>query len=200
MRIRKIKLLTTIVIFSVLFIIIDIQRIITDNSHMGQSYLKFARTYNSIELNDYHTELVIREINFDEDLLALMHIQKTSGSYWEEAINRKLLIKKNNKWQKLCNFTQKGQKTCLINKNVKSIFWNRYLSRYCDMHADYTELKNCIMYENNNRIKIPNLFYKEFTGVIHFITLLRDPINRYISEYRHVKRGCHLGKSSKSVQ
>ena len=49
--------------------------------------------------------------------------------------------------------------------------------RHCDIHAGYSELERCVRQSD----------YKN--SEMHFITILRDPIRRYLSEYEHVKRG-----------
>ena len=61
-------------------------------------------------------------------------------------------------------------------------FNNWYFSRetfswYCGVHADYTTLRNCI-----NDVKNEFKFLDKFV----FITLIRDPIKRYISEWNHI--------------
>lgn len=54
------------------------------------------------------------------------------------------------------------------------------------LHADFTELTGCVDQEldkNEGESARRRYFY---------ITLLRSPIPRYLSEFRHVKRGLHL--------
>ena len=45
-------------------------------------------------------------------------------------------------------------------------------------HFDYTGLRECV-----NKIEDES----SFKGKFHLITMLRDPINRYISEFRYIK-------------
>uniref|UniRef100_A0A2K5KX73 Heparan-sulfate 6-O-sulfotransferase n=1 Tax=Cercocebus atys TaxID=9531 RepID=A0A2K5KX73_CERAT len=55
----------------------------------------------------------------------------------------------------------------------------------CWLHADWTELSNCVPgvldRRNSAALCTPKKFY--------YITLLGDPISRYLSEWRHVQRG-----------
>lgn len=54
---------------------------------------------------------------------------------------------------------------------------------YFSLHADFTELTGCVDQEldkNEGESAKRRYFY---------ITLLRSPIPRYLSEFRHVKRG-----------
>ncbi len=69
-----------------------------------------------------------------------------------------------------------------MNNFQKPILRDRYLSKLCDIHADYTDLKQCLL-----RDYIPN-GPLDFSSVAHVITLLRDPIYRYISEFEHVQK------------
>jgi len=53
----------------------------------------------------------------------------------------------------------------------------------CGLHADWTELTNCVdnvMDDAENNVAKRRYFY---------ITILRDPIERFVSEWRHVQRG-----------
>ena len=49
----------------------------------------------------------------------------------------------------------------------------------CGVHADYAKFKTC--FKNSRNLK-------KLNGTIHYITLLRDPLIRYISEWYHVTR------------
>lgn len=51
------------------------------------------------------------------------------------------------------------------------------------MHADWTELTNCV------DEKLDELEGKVAKRRYFYITLLREPISRYLSEFRHVQRG-----------
>ncbi|XP_050638547.1 heparan-sulfate 6-O-sulfotransferase 1-like [Macaca thibetana thibetana] len=55
----------------------------------------------------------------------------------------------------------------------------------CRLHADWTELTNCVPgvldRRNSATLRTPKKFY--------YITLLRDSMSRYLSEWRHVQRG-----------
>ena len=52
------------------------------------------------------------------------------------------------------------------------------------MHASYSELRGCVIR--------PDIVDKEN---IHYLTFLRNPIERYISEFEHVRRGATWAKS-----
>ena len=61
---------------------------------------------------------------------------------------------------------------------------------YCGLHADYTTLMACL-----NRAKKENMFLKNF----YFLTFLREPIERFVSEWFHiVYNGDEWSKFSKN--
>ena len=71
-------------------------------------------------------------------------------------------------------------------KNVKYILLslNRYSTGWkCGLHPDWTELTGCVdNYMSETETPVPNRRY-------FYITFLRDPVDRYLSEWRHVSRG-----------
>lgn len=145
---------------------------------------------------DKYVDMIERDFNFVEDVLALVHIQKTSGTLWEKLIISHLSINVENTWMESCKIMPGlPRPICYRNIHRKQFFWDRYTDHYCDIHADYTELSNCIMFDYNNRIRIINYRKAHFYGIIHFFTMLRNPVHRYISEFQHVKRGATWNKA-----
>lgn len=127
-----------------------------------------------------------QEFNFEQDVLTQIHIQKTSGQTWESHIFEHLHIKRNqsNKFERICK--SKGDGTiffdCLNNTYGKSMVWNRnFFYSTCDYHADYTETHNCFMYDYESRVS-------KYKGIAHFFTIIRDPIKRYVSEYKFINK------------
>lgn len=110
------------------------------------------------------------------DVLVFIHIQKTSGTYWESQVHNHLYVKINSKWTKAC---KKGVRhyECIKNYKNLSIYWDHFSPNDCDMHSGIAEMKRCLF---NNTYK-----FKE----IHFITWIREPVQRYISEFEFVKNG-----------
>lgn len=90
---------------------------------------------------------------------------------------------------------KKGKKRCKCSRTSDddSGFW--LFSRYsmgwkCGLHADWTELNNCVdeaLDETEGTLNERRYFY---------ITILRNPVLRFLSEWRHVQRGA-TWKSSK---
>ena len=64
-----------------------------------------------------------------------------------------------------------------FNRN-EDIFWSHNERNKCDIHAGFAELEECVKKDN----------YKKL-GKIHYLTMLRNPQERYLSEFQHVKKG-----------
>uniref|UniRef100_A0A4W3IUB0 Heparan-sulfate 6-O-sulfotransferase n=1 Tax=Callorhinchus milii TaxID=7868 RepID=A0A4W3IUB0_CALMI len=110
-----------------------------------------------------------RTVAFDikgDDVIVFLHIQKTGGT----TFGRHLV--QNVKLEVPCE-CRAGQKKCTCYRPNRRETWlfSRFSTGWsCGLHADWTELTNCV----------PGFYY---------ITMLRDPVSRYLSEWRHVQRG-----------
>lgn len=123
--------------------------------------------------------LTMHKVTFNftsNDLMVLLHIQKTGGTAFEKHLvidikypfcTCEIGIKR----QCLCprphamNATTFAQKTWLVSRF--STGW------VCGVHPDLTLLSYCLQ-------GLERLFY---------ITMLRHPLYRFVSEYRHIQRG-----------
>ena len=86
---------------------------------------------------------------------------------------------KTNETAKLMNSIQKSTK-------IKSKYWlfSRYSTGWiCGLHADFTQLNFCAN-DALNRIEKVRVRRRFF-----FITILRDPVSRVLSEWLHIRRG-----------
>ncbi|XP_037551475.1 heparan-sulfate 6-O-sulfotransferase 1-A [Nematolebias whitei] len=124
-----------------------------------------------------------RTIDFQikgEDVIVFLHIQKTGGT----TFGRHLV--QNVRLEVPCD-CRPGQKKCTCYRPNRKETWlfSRFSTGWsCGLHADWTELTNCVpgvLNKKENKQKTLRKFY--------YITLLRDPVSRYLSEWRHVQRG-----------
>ncbi|XP_015282324.1 PREDICTED: heparan-sulfate 6-O-sulfotransferase 1 [Gekko japonicus] len=125
-----------------------------------------------------------RQLAFDmkgDDVIVFLHIQKTGGT----TFGRHLV--QNVRLEVPCD-CRPGQKKCTCYRPNRRETWlfSRFSTGWsCGLHADWTELTNCVPGVLDKResaaAKPPRKFY--------YITLLRDPVSRYLSEWRHVQRG-----------
>jgi len=108
-----------------------------------------------------------------------LHIQKTGGTSFGRHLVMDLDL------QRPCQ-CQRKRKRCYCfrpNRNENWLF-SRYSTGWkCGLHADWTELISCVDQElDKNEGETAKRRY-------YYITLLRQPIVRYLSEFRHVQRG-----------
>ncbi|XP_018611639.1 heparan-sulfate 6-O-sulfotransferase 1-A [Scleropages formosus] len=116
-----------------------------------------------------------------DDVIVFLHIQKTGGT----TFGRHLV--QNVRLELPCD-CRPGQKKCTCYRPNRKETWlfSRFSTGWsCGLHADWTELTSCVPRvlerRENNKAGNARKFY--------YITLLRDPVSRYLSEWRHVQRG-----------
>ncbi|CAG9809876.1 unnamed protein product [Chironomus riparius] len=138
------------------------------NSHLLLSY-------DDVLNDDFQNKFDINS----NDVMVFLHIQKTGGTSFGRHLVRDLDLKRK------CT-CQRKKKRCYCfrpNRNENWLF-SRYSTGWkCGLHADWTELTGCVDQEldkNEGETTKRRYFY---------ITLLRSPISRYLSEFRHVQRG-----------
>jgi heparan sulfate 6-O-sulfotransferase HS6ST1 len=179
-----------------------------NHSSINQSFLNLYQ----VSYDQIHSENVDFKFNlYKNDVLIFLHIQKTGGTSFGIRLVHDLLLDKpcecfenrkhcsclrptlknkfnelKNQTTKLINFTQKKNNTTIENDEIKSKFWlfSRYSTGWvCGLHADWTQLNWCVN-DALNRLEKVKLKRRYF-----FITILREPISRFLSEYDHVRRG-----------
>ncbi|XP_043547396.1 heparan-sulfate 6-O-sulfotransferase 3-B [Chiloscyllium plagiosum] len=123
-----------------------------------------------------------RRLDFDikgDDVIVFLHIQKTGGTTFGRHLVRNIRL------EQPCD-CRAGQKKCTCHRPGKRESWlfSRFSTGWsCGLHADWTELVNCVpaLMENPQQRDTHRNFY--------YITMLRDPVSRFLSEWRHVQRG-----------
>lgn len=146
------------------------------HDHINESIISFEsivaqnRTFNST----------------NNDLFVLLHIQKTGGTAFERHLVQDLgqaqLSCSCTADKRRCNCPRLGGRK--PPKTVADTTW--LISRFstgwvCGLHPDFTQLERCL------------LGLKQ----LYFLTFLRHPLHRFVSEFRHVQRGA-TWKASKS--
>ncbi|CAK9833914.1 Heparan-sulfate 6-O-sulfotransferase 1-B [Anthophora retusa] len=113
------------------------------------------------------------------DCRAFRGVLKTGGTLFGKHLVRDLDL------QRPCS-CQRRRKRCFCfrpNRNENWLF-SRYSTGWkCGLHADWTELTSCVDAELN-KIEGDGIKRRYF-----YITIIRDPVARYLSEFRHVQRG-----------
>ncbi|CAL8269640.1 unnamed protein product [Boreogadus saida] len=126
-----------------------------------------------------------RAVDFNikgDDVIVFLHIQKTGGTTFGRHLVRNIQL------ERPCE-CHAGQKKCTCLRPGKKETWlfSRFSTGWsCGLHADWTELTNCVPTRMDAHeapeTPIPRRNY-------YYITILRDPVWRYLSEWRHVQRG-----------
>ncbi|XP_073520254.1 heparan-sulfate 6-O-sulfotransferase 3 [Phyllobates terribilis] len=137
---------------------------------------KFQPTFNFMAKDLY------RFVDFNikaDDVIVFLHIQKTGGTTFGRHLVRNIHL------EQPCD-CKPGQKKCTCHRPGRKETWlfSRFSTGWsCGLHADWTELTNCVpaIMEKKDSQKNHRNFY--------YITMLRDPVSRYLSEWKHVQRG-----------
>ncbi|XP_065562198.1 heparan-sulfate 6-O-sulfotransferase 2-like [Artemia franciscana] len=114
--------------------------------------------------------------------MVVLHIQKTGGRQFEIHLVKDLDLERPCVCQQTdsengCNCLRPGKnrETWLFSR--LSIGWK------FGLHADWTELTECL------DTKLNQIVGKRSNRRKFYITILRDPLSRFLSEFRHVQRG-----------
>ena len=129
------------------------------------------------------------------DVMVFFHIQKTGGSSFESDLVTNIKVHncsgekiKLNKSQRIVSRNHKCFKR---NSTELWLLTRRTVGWPCGAHPDYITLKLCAP------LHLSSSFEKREWNLF-FITLLRNPVTRFISEYLHVTRGANWPVYKKS--
>ncbi|KAK2880278.1 heparan-sulfate 6-O-sulfotransferase 3-B [Channa argus] len=140
---------------------------------------KIPSKFNFTERDlDRHVDFNIR----GDDVMVFLHIQKTGGT----TFGRHLV--KNIQLEQPCD-CMPGQRKCTCHRPGKAESWlfSRFSTGWsCGLHADWTELTSCVPVVMNKKKSTSK---SENKRNFYYITMLRDPVSRYLSEWKHVQRG-----------
>ncbi|XP_059695224.1 heparan-sulfate 6-O-sulfotransferase 3 [Haemorhous mexicanus] len=126
-----------------------------------------------------------RRVRFDmrgRDVIVFLHIQKTGGTTFGRHLVRNIHL------EQPC-YCRAGQKKCACHRpggDKDTWLFSRFSTGWsCGLHADWTELTSCVPAAMERRGCTGNRTLRNF----YYITMLRDPVSRYLSEWKHVQRG-----------
>ncbi|XP_012680510.1 heparan-sulfate 6-O-sulfotransferase 3-B [Clupea harengus] len=137
---------------------------------------KFLSKFNFTERD------LMRDVDFKirgDDVIVFLHIQKTGGTTFGRHLVRNIRL------EQPCD-CKPGQKKCTCHRPGKEESWlfSRFSTGWsCGLHADWTELTNCVPVIMDKKAAQKN------RRNYYYITMLRDPVSRFLSEWKHVQRG-----------
>lgn len=129
--------------------------------------------------------LDLRSFNISgHDVMVFLHMQKTGGTSFGKNLVQNLELKQQCK--KIVKQFIKPRFECKRPNSSEIWLYSRYSTGWlCGLHADWTTLTSCIpgvlkAHLGNQDLNRTRLFYVSF---------LRDPVDRFLSEFKHVQRG-----------
>ena len=161
-------------------------------------------TYDTIQRDNF-------EFNINgSDVIVFLHIQKTGGTTFGKHLvqdidlespclcqRRRAKKKKHKNSRQFEDYFSSGErakrklKCDCFRPNGKASNWlfSRYSTGWkCGLHPDWTELTECV---DNYLSATEGPSQRRY----FYITFLRDPVRRYLSEFKHVQRGATWKKS-----
>nr|ACO14636.1 Heparan-sulfate 6-O-sulfotransferase 2 [Caligus clemensi] len=168
-----------------------------------ESYDEFTTETNNGPINKNVIDFTsIQKDNFafhfnGSDVMIFLHIQKTGGTTFGKHLVQDINLEspcscfknnpgylRNNKKKKKKKRKKKLKCDCFRpGDNSKTWLFSRFSTGWkCGLHADWTELSACVdPYLSKTGGPATRRYF--------YITFLRDPLSRYLSEFRHVQRG-----------
>ncbi|KAK4301854.1 hypothetical protein Pmani_026029 [Petrolisthes manimaculis] len=146
---------------------------------VGRPLPDVARTFASF------ADVTSQDFQFDiedHDVIVFLHIQKTGGTIFGKHLVDHLDVAR----RCVCHRRVKKRCTCLRpgpHSDERWLFSRHSTGWKCGLHADWTELTSCV---DDMMDKIEG---QEIKRRYFYITILRNPIHRFISEFQHVRRG-----------
>ena len=153
---------------------------------------KLWNTERDDNSDDYPNEVISKSNKFDitsDDVMVFLQIQNTGGNVFLNHIINDLII------DSPCNCRSNHRKRCQCLRpnraNSQWLFSRLTVGTKCGIHPDFNELIHC-----TDRV-LDELEGDSVKRRYFYITLLRDPITRFISEYNHFKSQELNGKASR---
>jgi len=142
------------------------------------------------------------------DVMVFLHIQKTGGTTFGKHLVQDIdlespcLCKRRSKKLRKFHFSQEEPDGFQVQREKRKLkcdcfrptsqtnwLFSRYSTGWkCGLHPDWTELTECVDKYLNSIEELAKRRY-------FYITFLRDPVRRYLSEFKHVQRGATWKKS-----
>jgi len=174
----------------------------------GVDYMDFKQPKNMISYKEILEDNFSFNLSSSGDVMVFLHIQKTGGTTFGKHLVQDIDLERpcachrrrtrlQRKHLKCECFTPTGRyrdKDGALDEvggEQRNWLFSRYSTGWrCGLHADWTELTGCV----------DKYLVNLEPGVVgdrryFYITFLRDPVKRFLSEYKHVSRGATWRKA-----
>jgi len=150
-------------------------------------YMDFKQPKNMISYKDIMEDNFRFNLSSSSDVMVFLHIQKTGGTTFGKHLVQDIDLARPCLCHRRRNRLNRRKLHCDCfrpgNRDSNWLF-SRYSTGWkCGLHPDWTELTSCVdqyLVGLEGGLVDRRYFY---------ITFLRDPVDRYLSEWRHVQRG-----------
>ncbi|GAB1610772.1 heparan-sulfate 6-O-sulfotransferase 3-B-like [Argonauta hians] len=120
------------------------------------------------------------------DVLVHLHIQKTGGKTFDKHIIYNLNVQH----PCTCSTWRFEHCKCIVPATKHVWLFSRLTSFWrCGVHPDWTELHECLPGELNRQEQAANSKRTHVKRRYKYMTMVREPVERYISEWLHTRRG-----------
>lgn len=150
-----------------------------DSKETLEMYLKGQEPHFNFKPEVVQTEV---DFNAHEDVIVYLHIQKAGGTVFNNHLMKDLIL------DKPCNCTKEmitNPCPCLTREGHVWLFSWFSVGWPCGLHADWTMLHECVAKA------VDEIEGKQRNRRYFYVTLLRDPVSRYLSEWKHHRLGNH---------
>ncbi|XP_002738721.1 heparan-sulfate 6-O-sulfotransferase 1-B-like isoform X2 [Saccoglossus kowalevskii] len=153
----------------------------SDYAHL---FLETEQRVKKAKSKTFSEKTLDRDVEFNitgNDVLVFLHVQKTGGTTFGKHLVKDIDLDQPcecHRNKKKCDCYRPGS------GNRELWLFSRFSTGWsCGLHADWTELTQCVdgVMDKREGESKKRRYY--------LITMLRDPVLRYISEWRHVQRG-----------
>jgi len=150
-------------------------------------YMDFKQPKNMISYKDIMEDNFRFNLSSSSDVMVFLHIQKTGGTTFGKHLVQDIDLENPCLCHRRRNRLNRRKLHCdCFRPGTRDRNWlfSRYSTGWkCGLHPDWTELTSCVdkyLVGLEGGMVDRRYFY---------ITFLRDPVDRYLSEWRHVQRG-----------
>ena len=114
------------------------------------------------------------------DVMVVLHIQKTGGTFFGRNLVQNLDL------ERPCEHDRDNIYECKRTGSNQIWLYSRYSTGWiCGPHAGWTELTSCIPHV----LKSKSSSTPARSRRIFYVTWVREPVHRFLSEFGHVRRG-----------